>query len=101
VSADRRPHAIHFLRRRMAQVSVTAVAGVDQLEEARALIAMSRDLGGAVHLEERALEILDGAIADARMIAVETAVRQLEPGHTRRARKPAAAPQPAVTRSML
>jgi hypothetical protein len=82
---SRRPHAIHKLRARMAKLSRRADLCVARAAEAERLLGESIAGGGVYHQEAEAHSIIEALIADLRVIAVECAVAELEPGHTRRA----------------
>lgn len=89
MSDARRPHAIHGMRARMNRVSLTAETAGVAMAELSHLVGASIDKGqGFFHEQWKALEVIEGVIADLQFIATETAVPQYEPGHTQK-RKPA------------
>lgn len=89
MSETRRPHAIHTMRRRSNAVSKVALACGEAASEAARLLGESIEMGGSFQHEVRAAQIIEGVIADLRMISVEAAVAEFEPGHTQRKRSDA------------
>ncbi len=93
MSDTRRPHAIHPMRRRSNAVSKVAIACGEAASEAARLLGESIEMGGSFQHEVKAARILEGVIADLRMISVEAAGAEFEPGHTqRRKREPSPSP---------
>lgn len=90
MSEERRPHAIHNLRKRMNRVSLTATAGGEALSEVSHLIGLALEGGnGEFWPLVRAQAIVEAVIGDQKLIAVEAATTENEPGHTqKRAKKP-------------
>lgn len=78
----------------MNRVSLTAETAGVAMAELSHLVGASIDKGqGFFHEQWKALEVIEGVIADLQFIATETAVPQYQPGHTQ-ARRPKKADQP-------
>lgn len=80
----RRPHAIHAMRRKSNRLSKVAIACGEAASEAAHLLGLSIAVGGDMHCMLKAQDILEGLIADMRLLSTEAAVAEYEPGHTRR-----------------
>lgn len=95
MNSARRPHAIHTMRRRSNAVSKVAIACGEAASEAARLLGESIEMGGSFQHEVRAAQIIEGVIADLRMIAADAAVAEFEPGHTQR-KKSEVLPSPTL-----
>lgn len=96
MTGSRRPHAIHNLRSMVAKAHKRAEAAMARCAEAHCLLQASIEGGGVYHLEAAASEALNEMIADLQYIAHNTAVIELEPGHTQRRTRQTDPRQPAL-----